>query len=239
MRGNDTRNQHFVSQVEQNLNALNPASRNRKFRIYSFRITDRENYKIELESPRGHLVSSTLSMLDLFSFDVPDGSRLRMNLEELFHKYEENVEVHTKTLIEKLLRGSRGTVKAKNGARILPVSGDHNTPSNQQLPPAPLMVLGKYTHPLPYVIARKMRGPLSRRPEKTQHIVVEHSRLSIVPGTVVTGLRAQRGECKYQDAETDSSEGSCASRVIHRRTAARELKERSRSRARPPLLPTC
>jgi hypothetical protein len=106
MRGNDTRNQHFVSQVEQKLNALNPCSRNRKYRIYSFRITDRENYKIELESPRGHLVSSTLSLLDLFSFDIPDGSRVRMNLEGLFHKYERNVEVHTKALIEKLLRGN-------------------------------------------------------------------------------------------------------------------------------------
>jgi hypothetical protein len=31
------------------------------------------------------------------------------------------------------------------------LSGDHNTPHNQHLAPAPLTVLGKYTLPLPYV----------------------------------------------------------------------------------------
>jgi hypothetical protein len=102
MRGNETRNQHFVPQVEQKLNASNPDSTSGKFRIYSFRITDREAYQIELEAPRGRAIATTLSMLDLFSFDVPGGGPLRMNLEALFHKYEANVEIHTKGLLEKL-----------------------------------------------------------------------------------------------------------------------------------------
>jgi hypothetical protein len=106
MHGNETRNQHFVPQVEQKLNASNPASTGGKFRIYSFRITDREAYRIELEAPRGRAIASTLSMLDLFSFDVPGGGPLRMNLEALFHKYEANVEIHTKRLLEKLTAGS-------------------------------------------------------------------------------------------------------------------------------------
>jgi len=45
-------------------------------------------------------------MLDLFSFDVPGGGPLRLNLETLFHKYEANIEVHTKGLLEKLTLGS-------------------------------------------------------------------------------------------------------------------------------------
>jgi len=106
MRGNETRNQHFVPQVEQKLNASNPDSTGGKFRIYSFRITDREAYRIEIENPRGHAIASTLSMLDLFSFDVLGGGRVRMNLETLFHKYEANVAIHTKGLFEKLAAGS-------------------------------------------------------------------------------------------------------------------------------------
>jgi hypothetical protein len=106
MRGNETRNQHFVPQVEQKLNASNPDSTSGKFRIYSFRITDREAYRIELEAPRGRAIASALSMLDLFSFDVPGGGPLRMNLEALFHKYEANIAIHTKDLLEKLAAGS-------------------------------------------------------------------------------------------------------------------------------------
>lgn len=106
MRGNETRNQHFVSQVEQRLNVSNPNSSVGNSRIFSFRIVDREACQIELESPRGHAIASTLSMLDLFSFDVPGGGPLRMNLEGLFQKYEANVAIHTKGLLDKLELGS-------------------------------------------------------------------------------------------------------------------------------------
>jgi len=106
MRANNTRNQHFVPQIEQRLNASNPDSASGKFRIYSFRITDRETYQIELESPRGHTITSTLTMLDLFSFDVPGGCPLRMNFETLFEKYETSIETHTKNLLQKLTNGS-------------------------------------------------------------------------------------------------------------------------------------
>ena len=71
MHDNETRNQHFVPQVEQK-----------------------------------HAIASTLSMLDLFSFDVLGGGRVRMNLETLFHKYEANIAIHTKGLLEKLAAGS-------------------------------------------------------------------------------------------------------------------------------------
>jgi hypothetical protein len=93
-----TRNRRFVPRVEQKLNAINPGSANGKFRIYSFRIVDRKAYQIALENPRGHAIASTFSMLDLFSFDVLRGGQIRMNLEALFYKYEENIETHTRRL---------------------------------------------------------------------------------------------------------------------------------------------
>ena len=95
-----------MPQVEQKLNAINPGSTSGKFRIYSFRITDRQTHQIALENPRGHAVASILSMLDLFSFDVLGGGPLRLNLETLFHKYEANVEVHTRSLLKKLAVGN-------------------------------------------------------------------------------------------------------------------------------------
>src|ERR1700730_11095979 len=102
MPGNVTRNQHYLSRVEQKLNACNPDSKSRRFRIYSFRLVDRERYEIALESPHGRLIDSSLSLLDLFSFDVSGGGRLRLNLESLFHKYEENIERDTENLLKKL-----------------------------------------------------------------------------------------------------------------------------------------
>jgi hypothetical protein len=104
MRTNSTRNQHFVSRVEQKLNACNPASESGQFKIYSFRLVDRERYQVALEQPRGRSIDSTLSMLDLFSFDVAGGRRLRSNFEQLFHKYEHGIERHTRSLLEMVSR---------------------------------------------------------------------------------------------------------------------------------------
>jgi hypothetical protein len=102
MHSNSSRNQHFVTQVEQKLNACNPNSQSGRFRIYSFRLADRENYHLELEQHRGRPIRSNLAMLDLFSFDVEGGGHLRSNLEQLFHKYERGIEQHTRALFEKL-----------------------------------------------------------------------------------------------------------------------------------------
>jgi hypothetical protein len=102
MLENDTRNQHFLTRAEQKLNAMNPQAGARKLRIYSFEVVDRENYTLELESQNGRLIGSNLSLFDLFSFDVSGGSRLRLNFESLFHKYEAHIEVHTKSLLAKL-----------------------------------------------------------------------------------------------------------------------------------------
>jgi hypothetical protein len=102
MRPNDARNQHFLTQGEQRLNALNPQADPSNLRIYSFKIVDRENYTLALENPRGKPIGKNLSLFDLFSFDVLGDSNLRLNFESLFHKYEGYIETHTKTLLAKL-----------------------------------------------------------------------------------------------------------------------------------------
>jgi len=104
MRANSSRNQHFVTHVEQKLNACNPESRGGRFRIYSFQVADRDSYRLTLEQAHGRPIHSNLAMLDLFSFDVAGGMRLRSNLEELFQKYEQGIERQTRSLLEKLSR---------------------------------------------------------------------------------------------------------------------------------------
>jgi hypothetical protein len=112
MLENDTRNQHFVTQGEQRLNALNPPANPKRQRIYSFVVVDRENYKLALENAAGRPISKTLSLFDLFSFDVSGESRLRLNFETQFQKYEGYIKDHTLSLLAKLNAGS-GDIKAE------------------------------------------------------------------------------------------------------------------------------
>ncbi len=52
-------------------------------------------------------------------------------------------------------------MRRQNRAAISLINQDQNPPQNQTLARRTPVALGKYTLPLPYVIARKMRGPLS------------------------------------------------------------------------------
>lgn len=98
-----TKNQHFLSQTEQRLNAMNPESSSEKTRrIYEFDIVDKENYEIRLRSAGGTLIGKTLSLHDLFSFDVLDRKGDRYNFEELFNRYESGVKSTTLDLLRKI-----------------------------------------------------------------------------------------------------------------------------------------
>lgn len=99
---NVTRNQHFVPQVEQRLNAINPLADEENQRIYAFNVDDRETFSISLESKKGFKISKTLSLTDLFSFDVLEKEASRYNFETLFHQYESNIRENTQSLINKL-----------------------------------------------------------------------------------------------------------------------------------------
>lgn len=85
---NATRQQHFISQMEQRLNASNPAANPENQRIYEFKVVDREQHVLELTDVRGKSIAKTLSMFDLFSFDVDKNSDTRANFEAVFYRYE-------------------------------------------------------------------------------------------------------------------------------------------------------
>lgn len=97
-----TINQHFLPQVEQRLNAINPSAKNENQKIYSFSLIDRESPSIRIDSKKGFKISNTLSLSDLFSFDVLGKEATRYNFEKLFYPYEANIKSNTESLISKL-----------------------------------------------------------------------------------------------------------------------------------------
>lgn len=99
---NETTQQHFVSQVEQRFNAINPQAKSNNQKIYSFEVINRESHEIRLLDPNGHRIYNTLAYPDLFSFDVENGSPTRMNFESAFHRYESKAKTLTESLIQKL-----------------------------------------------------------------------------------------------------------------------------------------
>lgn len=97
-----TRNQHFVSQVEQRLNAVNPHAKKEDQKIYSFSLHDRESYSISLDSEKGFKISNNLSLNDVFGFEVLEKEAARHNFEKLFHQYEKNIKSNTDSLLSKI-----------------------------------------------------------------------------------------------------------------------------------------
>jgi hypothetical protein len=97
---NSTRNQHYVSQAEQRLNAIDPQLPARRQRIYRFEVGARRAILLSPESARSVAISKSLALDDLFSFDI-DG-HFRKNLEAQFQSYENGIASHSKALVRKL-----------------------------------------------------------------------------------------------------------------------------------------
>jgi hypothetical protein len=105
--GNSTKNQHYVSQVEQRLNTSTPSETSNRQRIHTFSISDREQYIISPTSNhlKGVRINENLSIDDLFSFDIASKDT-RSNFEILFHAYEDAIGIQTESLLKKLDAGS-------------------------------------------------------------------------------------------------------------------------------------
>ena len=99
---NTTKHQHYLPQVEQRMNAANPDARPNRQRIYSFKLLDREQLTLQLEHPKGRLISENLAIRDLFSFDVAADENLRMNFEALFGEYEAKIKATTQRILARL-----------------------------------------------------------------------------------------------------------------------------------------
>ena len=97
-----TKNQHFLPQVEQRLNAINSQIKNENQKIYSFSIKDRDVGIVSIDSEKGVRISKNLSMNDLFSFDVLEKEASKYNFEKLFHSYEVTIKSSTKSLLSKI-----------------------------------------------------------------------------------------------------------------------------------------
>ena len=110
---NLTRNQHFISQAEQRLNALNPTEKKERQRIYEFLVSDREIPTLRLTQKHGRKIESTLSFDDLFSFDIAGQSNLRSNLETLFGAYEHDLIKHSEQLLLKLRTQTTADLKSE------------------------------------------------------------------------------------------------------------------------------
>ncbi|MDC4271680.1 hypothetical protein NQ630_13305, partial [Acinetobacter baumannii] len=101
MFNNETRNQHYISQVEQKLNCIDPSLPRQRRRIYKFNLIDREQLTSELVNPNGVRIEKNLSFNDLYTFDVfSDNSR--NNFELFFGQYEDKIEETTNNIITKL-----------------------------------------------------------------------------------------------------------------------------------------
>lgn len=100
---NPTKNQHYISQAEQKLNAIDPSAPRDKREIYEFEIVRRD--PPVLSPPTRRRIEHSLSALDLFSFDVID-RQYRDNLEGQFQTYEQQVADHSVALLQKLGNGS-------------------------------------------------------------------------------------------------------------------------------------
>ncbi|MFJ5161989.1 hypothetical protein ACIP6T_22720 [Pantoea sp. NPDC088449] len=98
---NQTKNQHFLSRIEQRLNAINVNSEKGSMKIFSFLLLERDECKVELESKTGSRISTNLSYVDLYSFEFLDNG-VRHNFEEAFGKYEEKIQSATLNFINKI-----------------------------------------------------------------------------------------------------------------------------------------
>jgi len=99
--------QHFIPQVEQRFNAINPLLPLKDQKIYPFEIVNRETLELRLVKHRGQRIQKALAYHDLFSFDVEQDKKFRNNFESAFYRYESNVKAHTESLLHKLNAGKK------------------------------------------------------------------------------------------------------------------------------------
>lgn len=113
MQYNQTKNQHFISQIEQRLNCINPNQTDKKKKIYSFYINDPIRESLQIDTPSLLSIKSNLSLEDLFSFHVDKKAQKRLNFENLFSKYESTLKKNTYSLIYKLRNNNGNNIKSE------------------------------------------------------------------------------------------------------------------------------
>jgi len=93
-------------------------------------------------------------------------------------------------------------VKRAEDAEILRFCQDQNASDNQLLARAPLGIPGKYGFPLPYVIARKTRGPLVRAFVDAENAHSVERILATTADTLDVRLFRADGTAQYEKVRT-------------------------------------
>lgn len=101
MEKSHARNHHFISQVEQRLNAIDKSVKPENQRIYEFSILSRDPAKIKNDDASGVKIEKNLSRRDLYSLKQLEGGG-QHNLESAFQRYEDDISIITNSLLEKL-----------------------------------------------------------------------------------------------------------------------------------------
>lgn len=104
-----TKNQHYLSQIEQRLNSISRVGN----KIYSFILKDRETCEVELEHKKGIGIQSNLSFSDLYTFDFLDEG-MRKNFENSFGKYESKIAASTSALLDKIRANDENILEELN-----------------------------------------------------------------------------------------------------------------------------
>ena len=94
---NETENQHYIAQVEQKLNSINPNAKKDKRRIYKFKVKNKNNSVVKITRENGVKIEDNLSYDDLYTFNFLEG-KVRESFENFFQKYENNIETHIKNM---------------------------------------------------------------------------------------------------------------------------------------------
>jgi len=108
---NETKNQHYLSQIEQRFNAINPSAKHTHQKIYSYKLIDRESHAFKLENSGGLKIEKTLSLDHLFSFEVIKEKNIIYNFENLFNQYESTIKENTESLLKKTRMATGEDVK--------------------------------------------------------------------------------------------------------------------------------
>lgn len=98
MFNNKTRNQHYISQVEQKLNCIDASISREKRRIYKFEPLNRESQEYKLSNESGVKIEKNLSFDDLYSLEIFDDAT-RDNFEQFFCHLESQIEILTEEVL--------------------------------------------------------------------------------------------------------------------------------------------
>ena len=101
MKKSNSRNHHYISQVEQRLNAIDKTVKPENQRIYKFSVLSHAPAQIKNNDATGVKIEKNLSRKDLYALKTLDEGG-QHNLEDAFSAYEDGISKITNSLLKKI-----------------------------------------------------------------------------------------------------------------------------------------